>query len=174
MFIIVTNAKGISGYICFIKKSWYVCLTNKSDNFNNKGSIVPKSNCASVTIFHLLRKGSTFKKWKHHFMFSLKLMSTWKSEAFCLQKIILIFSFVTLLYFRYFRYHKFIAFLLKRLLIFRYVDQSTSTHLTAVHYPLVFIVNRILPGGKLPRCQFINYIYTTNPNSGNQFVDWNS
>lgn len=106
--------------------------------------------------------------------FLLKLMSTWKSEAFCLQKIILIFSFVTLLYFRYFRYHKFIAFLLKRLLIFRYVDQSTSTHLTAVHYPLVFIVNRILPGGKLPRCQFINYIYTTNPNSGNQFVDWNS
>lgn len=72
MFIIVTNAKGISGYICFIKKSWYVCLTNISDNFNNKGSIVPKSNCASVTIFHLLRKGSTFKKWKHHFMFSIE------------------------------------------------------------------------------------------------------
>lgn len=89
----------------------------------------------------------------------------------CLQRISLIFSFVPLLYFRYISIHKFIAFLLKRLLIFRCVDQPTSTHLPAVHYTLVFIVNRILPRGNLPRRQFINYIYTTNPNSGNQFVD---
>lgn len=73
MFIIVINVKGILGYICFIKKFWYVCLINISDNFNNKGLIVLKLNCVSVIIFYLFWKGLIFKKWKHYFMFFVEI-----------------------------------------------------------------------------------------------------